>query len=84
MVPVLERWEIVVKGVVVDVEERSVVLRVGYEMFVKGGKEGVRNEVVWWLDMEEKEGEWKVGRSVEILDFGAAARIREIVGGRGG
>ncbi|KAJ4370939.1 hypothetical protein N0V86_008633 [Didymella sp. IMI 355093] len=85
MLPMLERWEIEEKGLVVDERGRSVVVRASYRMFVKGG-EGVENDVVWWLELEEegKDGEgggWKVRKSTEIVDFGASTRIRELMMG---
>ena len=84
MVPALERWEVEVEGVCVDEVEESVVVRVGYVMWVKGAGEGegVRNEGVWWLGMEFEEGMgWRVGRSREVVDGVAAGRIGELVRG---
>jgi hypothetical protein len=87
MLPMLERWEIEETGLVVDEWGRSVVVRASYRMFVKGGKEGVENDVVWWLELEdERDGEgggWKVRKSTEIVDFGASRRIRELMMGSG-
>ena len=83
MVPALERWEVRVEGVCVDEVEESVVVRVGYVMWVKGAGEGegVRNEGVWWLGMEETGEGWRVGRSREVVDGVAAGRIGELVRG---
>lgn len=99
MLPLLERWEIDVEDVAVDGAGKSVVLRTRYEMWVKGAGEGVENEVVWWLELEEgvsgsetgegkEEGGWKIRKSTEFVDFAASARIRELMvggadGGRG-
>jgi hypothetical protein len=91
MLPMLERWEIEVTGAVVDEQGKSVVVRARYEMFVKGVEEGVENDVVWWLELEEQQcgsggghgnaadGGWRVRKSTEIVDFGASARIRELM-----
>lgn len=89
----LERWEIDVKSVVVDAAGASVVVRASYVMHVKGAgeREGVENDVVWWLELEEQQsgsevgegnevgGGWKVRKSTEIVDFGASGRIRELM-----
>lgn len=94
MLPALERWEIGVEDVAVDEAGRSVVVRARYDMWVKGAGEGVENEVVWWLELEEgrdssETGEargagWRVRRSRESVDFAASARIRELMaGGKG-
>lgn len=40
MIPALERWEVRVEGVCVDEVEESVVVRVGYVMWVKGRGRG--------------------------------------------
>lgn len=90
MLRVLDRWEMAVEGAVVDEVGHSAVVRVRYTMYVEGaeGVEGVENDVVWWLELEEERGGgqgWKVGKSTEIVDFGASARIRELMmGGKGG
>lgn len=83
MTPALEKWEVGVEGVSVDEVEEEVVVRVGYVMWVKGvGEgEGVRNEGVWWLGMEETGEGWRVGRSREVVDGVAAGRIGELVRG---
>ncbi|KAF3041801.1 hypothetical protein E8E11_005419 [Didymella keratinophila] len=85
MLPMLDKWEIEVKGVVVD-ETGSVVVRARYDMFVKDVQEGVENDVVWWLELEETgtDGEWKVRKSTEMVDFGASAKIRELMMGQKG
>lgn len=85
----LRRWDIEIKRVVVEEEEEddavgSVVVKVGYGMFVEGCEERVENEVVWWLDLErDREGEWRVSKSLEMVDPVAAGRIRELMMGRG-
>jgi len=86
MLPMLERWEIEVKGVVVDETRRSAVVRARYDMFVKDVREGVENDVVWWLELEGTgtDGEWKVRKSTEIVDFGASSKIRELMMGQKG
>ncbi|OSS47387.1 hypothetical protein B5807_07444 [Epicoccum nigrum] len=77
MTPALEKWEVGVEGVVVDEVGEEVVVRCGYVMWVKG--EGVRNEVAWWLEMEETGEGWRVRRSREVVDGVAAGRIRELL-----
>ena len=87
MIPALETWEVRIEGVVVDEVGESVAVRVKYEMRVKGVGEGIRNDVVWWLEMEEGTGRgegWRVRRSVEMVDGVAAGRIGELVLGVGG
>lgn len=85
MLPHLETWDIDVRGVVVDEVGRSAVVRAMYRMFVKGKEEGVENDVVWWLEMEEHGDEWKVRKSTEMVDFGASKRIAELMmAGKGG
>ena len=85
MIPSLERWDIDVKGIVVDEIGTSVVVRASYWMHVKGETERVENEVVWWLEMEEEVpeggggGGWNIRRSTEMVDMGAAGRIRELI-----
>ena len=85
MIPSLERWDIEVKGIVVDEVGASVVVRASYGMQVKGGSESVENDVVWWLEMEDElrggggGGGWKVRKSTEMVDMGAAGRIRELM-----
>ncbi|KAF3043741.1 hypothetical protein E8E12_009317 [Didymella heteroderae] len=91
MLPMLERWEIRVAGAVVDEACKSVVVRATYVMYVKGAQEAVENDVVWWLELEDvpsgseaaggagTEGGWKVSKSTEIVDFGASAKIRELM-----
>lgn len=95
MIPNLDRWDIEVKGIVVDEVGASVVVRASYWMQVKGGTERVENDVVWWLEMEEESregavgekreggvGGWKVRKSTEMVDMGAAGRIRELMRGK--
>ncbi|KZM28243.1 hypothetical protein ST47_g634 [Ascochyta rabiei] len=95
MVPLLEGWEVEVTGCVVDEVGERVVVRASYYMRVRGARETVENEVVWWLELEEslpgsaigKEevgGGWRVTRSTEMVDAGAAGRIRELMAGNKG
>ncbi|KAF2623762.1 hypothetical protein BU25DRAFT_461842 [Macroventuria anomochaeta] len=90
MIPNLESWDVEVKGCVVDEVGESVVVRAGYGIQVKGAEEKIENDVVWWLELEEGakggeagEGEggggWKVRKSTEMVDAGAAGRIMEEV-----
>ena len=88
-IPHLEGWDIAVRGVVVDEVGESVVVRSMYTMRVEG--EEVENDVVWWLELEERpsgsevgegnevNGGWKVRKSTEIVDSGAAGRIKELM-----
>jgi hypothetical protein len=89
MIPQLESWDIDPTGIVVDEVGSSVVVRASYMMHVGG--ERIENDIVWWLELEEglkgsETGEgnevgggWKVRKSTEIVDMGAAARIKELM-----
>lgn len=80
MIPQLESWDIDTTGIVVDEVGSSVVIRASYMMHVGGEK--VENDIVWWLELEEGnevDGGWKVRKSTEIVDLGAAARIKELM-----
>lgn len=91
MTPVLETWDIQVRCIVVDEIGESVVIRASYGMWVKGAEEKVENDVVWWLELEERRsgnelGEetdgstgWKVRRSTEMVDGAAMRRIKELM-----
>lgn len=83
MLPRLAGWEIAVQGVAVDEVAASVVVRASYGMRVQGAQESVENDVVWWLELEEgSAGEgWRVSKSSEMVDMGAAGRIRELMAG---
>lgn len=92
MTPALDTWDIQVKGIVVDEMGESVVVRASYGMCVKGVEEKVENDVVWWLELEERldngqigqgndgDGGWRVRKSTEMMDGAAAARIKELMG----
>lgn len=83
MLPNLESWDMHVLDTIVDKVQKKVVLRVRYEMRVRGyvGEEGVvQNEVEWWLEMDEDGG--RVRSSREVVDGVAAGRIGELVRGR--
>lgn len=69
-------WTLEITETSVDVRKRSVVARVELMMFPVRG-EGVMNDVVFWLGMDDS-GE-KVVRTVEFLD---AAATKELVGRR--
>jgi hypothetical protein len=77
MLPNLESWETWVTDVTVDELKRKVVLRVSFMMVPKGSKEGVENDLLWMLEMDE--GAKKVRRSTEFIDGIAAGRLKEIV-----
>jgi hypothetical protein len=81
MIPNLEGWEVEVTGTVVDEVGGSVVVRAGYWMQVKGAdeEEKVQNDVVWWLEMEDGAEGCRVRKSTEMVDAGAAGRIRELM-----
>ncbi|KAF2999860.1 hypothetical protein E8E13_007831 [Curvularia kusanoi] len=93
MLPALETWAIQFRNVVVDEVGESVAIRASYRMLVKGADKAVENDVVWWLEMEERLsgtdsgewddcGGWRVRRSTEIVDVAAAGKIKELITAR--
>jgi hypothetical protein len=73
MTALLESWDSEIRDLCVDEAARSVVVRVGYWMKVKG-EEKVENDLIWWVWMDE-EGR-KVVRSVEFVDAAAGGEIK--------
>ena len=82
MAPMLETWTIDVADVCVDVERKSAVVRADFYMYAKGDPDAVRNEILFWVYMEEK-GE-KVLKSTEFIDPTAAGALKAkmMAGGR--
>lgn len=74
MAPMLETWKIDVSDVCVDKERKSAVVRADYYMYAKGDADAVRNEILFWVYMNE-EGE-KVVRSTEFIDPTAAGALK--------
>jgi ketosteroid isomerase-like protein len=75
MMPALESWDAIVTDVMVDEVQRKVVLRVRFEMKVRGEK-AVENDIVWMLEID---GEGKVCRSMEFVDADAAGKLKEMI-----
>lgn len=82
MAPMLETWRIDVADVCVDVENKSAVVRADYYMQAKSDPEAVRNEILFWVYMDEA-GE-KVVKSTEFIDPTAAGALKAkmMAGGR--
>lgn len=82
MAPMLETWKIDIAEVCVDMERKSAVVRADYYMYAKGDLEAVRNEILFWVYMDE-EGE-KVVKSTEFIDPTAAGALKAkmMAGGR--
>lgn len=90
MLPALETWAIQIGNSVVDEVGQSVAVRASYRMQVKGADKVIENDVVWWLELEERLsgtdsgewdhcGGWRVRRSTEIVDVAAVRKIRELI-----
>jgi len=84
MTPKLESWESEVTDVIVDEARTKVIVRSSYWMQPKGvGKEErVENDLIWFLDLVEGDGEWKVSKSVEFIDGIASGRLMELMMGK--
>ena len=66
-IPLMERWDVTVTDVIVDVEKRKTVVRSSYWMQAKGeGKKVVEDDIVWFLNMDDDGG--KVRMAVEFKD----------------
>jgi len=74
MTPMLETWTTEVADVSVDVEKKSAVVRADFYMQAKGDPEAVRNEILFWVYMDEQ-GE-KVVKSTEFIDPTAAGALK--------
>ena len=72
MVSLLRTYSLEITNTCVDVERRTVVLRVDFHMVPKGGEE-VLNDIVFWIVMDES-GE-KVLRYTEFVDPVASAEL---------
>jgi hypothetical protein len=77
MLPNLESWETTITDVIVDEVKRKVMLRASFIMVAKGMQEGVENDLLWILEMDDEEG--KVRKSTEFIDGIAAAKLKEIM-----
>jgi hypothetical protein len=77
MLPNLKSWETTVTDVTIDEMKKTVVLRVSLLMVPKGAEEGVENDMLWRLEMDE-DGK-KVRKSTEFIDGIAAGRLKEIM-----
>lgn len=78
----LETWSVEVERVLVDEQQRQVVVWAMYYMVPKGEGSAesrtVKHEVMWWLKMTE-DGKL-VQRATEYVDGAAAGRIQELIG----
>lgn len=63
-----------VLALAVDMEQRSVVARVAYQMKAPG-QEPVENDLVWWLWMDGKGT--KVEKSIEFVDGAATTELKK-------
>ena len=54
MCPFLESWDTNITDVMVDEQQKRVVLRASYYMLVKGAEAPVENDLVWFLTMDEE------------------------------
>jgi hypothetical protein len=83
MTPSLESWETDVTDVMVDEARRRVIVRASYWIEPKG-VEKMENDLIWFLDLVEEDGEWKVSNSVEFIDGIATAKLMELMMGKKG
>jgi len=81
MTPKLETWRTEVASIVVDVEQKSAVVRAMYYMTPKGKgsreERTVLNELLYWFVMDEAGA--KIVRSTEFIDPVAAQRIGALI-----
>ena len=68
----LQTWSLDITNTSVDVEKRTVILRVDCHMVPKGGDE-VLNDIIFWFVMDDT-GE-KVLRCTEFVDAAASAEL---------
>lgn len=74
----LKTWEIVITSTCVDVKKCCVVVRADFHMHAQGSDEAVLNDIVFWIDLDER-GE-KVRRAIEFVDPVASAELAKRMG----
>lgn len=81
MTPNFDSWETDVTDVMVDEARKRVIVRASYWMQPKGA-EKVENDLIWFLDLVEVDGGWKVSNAVEFIDGIATKRLMDLIMGK--
>jgi hypothetical protein len=77
----LDSWDTDVTDVMVDEVRKKVIVRASYWIQPKG-LEKVENDLIWFLDLVEEDGAWKVSKSVEFIDGLATVKVLELIMGK--
>lgn len=79
MVPHLDFVRTKVTDTFVDELRKSIVVRSSFLIKAKGVEETVKNDIVWFLEMDESGR--KIRRAKEFIDSVASARLGELIRG---